>query len=77
MKKPLMENFIFCAVKIGSSFSSWCDINTCVHKDQSDDNILYSCNKSLEYVFSNLNYDLRNVLEWFKINSVKTNPRKF
>ena len=29
-EETLMENFIFCAVKIGSSFSSWCDINTCV-----------------------------------------------
>ena len=30
-----------------------------------DDNTLYSCNKNLEYVFSNLKYDLRNVLDWF------------
>ena len=42
-----------------------------------DDNTLYSCNKNLEYVFSNLKYDLRNVLDWFKINSMKTNPGKF
>ena len=42
-----------------------------------DDNILYSCNKNLEHVFSNLKYDLRNVLNWFKINSMKANPGKF
>ena len=42
-----------------------------------DDNTLYSCNKNLEHVFSNLKYDLRNVLDWFKINSMKANPGKF
>ena len=42
-----------------------------------DDNTLYSCNKNLEHVFSNLIYDLRNVLDWFKINSMKGNPGKF
>ena len=89
--------------KIGSSFSSWCDINTGVPQGSilgpilfnifindlffsitkseicnfADDNTLYSCNKNLEHVFSNLKYDLRNVLDWFKINSMKTNPGKF
>ena len=42
-----------------------------------DDNTLYSCNKNLEHVFSNLKYDLRNVLDWFKINPMKANPGKF
>ena len=37
----------------------------------------YSRNKNLKHVFSNIKYDLRNVLDWFKINSVKTNPGKF
>ena len=41
------------------------------------DNTLYSCNKNLKHVFSNLKYDLRNVLHWSKINSMKTNPGKF
>ena len=89
--------------KIGSSFSSWCDINTGVPQGSTlgpllfnifindlffsitksevcnfaDDNTLYSCNKNLEHVFSNLKYDLRNVLDWFKINSMTANPGKF
>ena len=42
-----------------------------------DDNTLYSCNKSLEHEFSNLKYDLKNVLDWFKINSMNANPSKF
>ena len=42
-----------------------------------DDNTLYSCNKNLKHVFSHLKYDLRNVLDWFKINSMKANPGKF
>ena len=89
--------------KIGSSFSSWCDINTGVPQGSilvpllfnifisdlffsitksevcnfADDNTLYSCNKNLEHAFSNLKYDLRNVLDWFKINSKKANPGKF
>ena len=88
--------------KIGSSFSSWYDINTGVPQGSifgpllfskfindlifsitkskvcnfADDNTLYSCNKNLEHVFSNFKYDLRNVLNWFKINSVKTDPGK-
>ena len=89
--------------KIGSSFSSWCDINTVVPQGSilgpilfnifikdllffiaksevcnfAGDLTLYSCNKYLEHVFSNLKYDLRNVLDWFKINSMKANPGKF
>ena len=42
-----------------------------------DDNTLYSCNKNLENVFSNFKWDLNSVLEWFRINSLKVNPRKF
>ena len=46
-------------------------------RNSADDNTLYSCNKNLGHVFSNLKYDLRNVLDWFEINSMKTNPGKF
>ena len=33
--------------------------------------------KNLNYVFSNLKYDLKNNLNWLKTNSMKTNPGKF
>ena len=42
-----------------------------------DDNTLYSSTEILEHVFSNLKCDLRNVLDWFKINSIKTLRVKF
>ena len=41
-----------------------------------DENILYSCNKNLENVFSNLKWDLKSVLELFRINSLKPNLEK-
>ena len=43
----------------------------------SDDNTLYSFNKMLGTIFSNLKYDLENVLSWFQANSLKSNPSKF
>ena len=43
----------------------------------SDDNTLYSSNKDLDHVFNNLYYGLNNVLDWFKLNSLKANPDKF
>ena len=42
-----------------------------------NDNTLCICNKNLEHVFSDLKYDLRNVLDWFKFNSIKANQGKF
>ena len=42
-----------------------------------DDITLYSSNKDLDHVFNNLYYDLNNVLDWFKFNSLKANPDKF
>ena len=42
-----------------------------------DYNTLFSGDKNLECVFSNLNSDLSNVIDWFKINSLKANPVKF
>ena len=42
-----------------------------------DDNTLYFCSQDLQTVIENLTYDVKNVLTWFKINSMKANPEKF
>ena len=42
-----------------------------------DDNTLYSCNKELGTVISNVKYDMTNILYWFIYNSMKANPDKF
>ena len=42
-----------------------------------DDNTLYSCDKKLENIFVHLKIDLKNVLYWFQVNSLKANPGKF
>ena len=41
-----------------------------------DDNTLYFCSQDLQTVIENLTYDVKNVLTWFKINSMKANPEK-
>ena len=38
---------------------------------------MYSFDKTLDTIFSNLKYDLENVLSWFQANSLKANPSKF
>ena len=42
-----------------------------------DYNTVYSYGKNLNHVFSNLKYGLKNMLNWFKINTMKKNPGKF
>ena len=42
-----------------------------------DDNTLYSCNKELGTIILNLEYDMTNILSWFRYEIVKTNPGKF
>ena len=42
-----------------------------------DDNTLFCGDSNLNLVFINLNSDLSNVMDWFKINSLKANPGKF
>ena len=42
-----------------------------------DDNTLHSCAKTLEEVISNLEYDLKIVLDWFSSNILVANPGKF
>ena len=41
------------------------------------DSTLYSHSSNLPLILSNLEPDLRNLLYWFKINSLKANPAKF
>ena len=42
-----------------------------------DNNTLHGCNKNLEHVCSDLKYDLRNLLDWFKINFMNIYLGKF
>ena len=42
-----------------------------------EDNTLYSCDKELGTVISNLKYDMTNILNWFRYNSMKANPDRF
>ena len=38
---------------------------------------MFSFDKSLDTIFSNLKYDIENLLSCFQANSLKTNPSKF
>ena len=42
-----------------------------------DDNTIYSCNINLQTILKDLKYDMQNILNWFKVNSMKPNPNKF
>ena len=42
-----------------------------------DDNTIYSCNINPQTVLKDLKYDMQNMLKWFKVNSMKPNPKKF
>ena len=42
-----------------------------------DDNTLYSCDKSLLRMKENLIFDMKNILFWFRTNSLKANTGKF
>ena len=42
-----------------------------------DDNTLYSHGSNLPLILNNLEGDMRNLLYWFKINSLKANPGRF
>ena len=42
-----------------------------------DDNTIYWCDSVLEIILENLQHDMKILLNWFKINSMKPNPKKF
>ena len=42
-----------------------------------DDNILYWCDSDLEIVLEDLQFSIKILLSWFKIDSMKPNPKKF
>ena len=42
-----------------------------------DDNTIYSCNINLQTTLTDLKYDMQNILKCFKVNSMKSNPKKF
>ena len=42
-----------------------------------DGNTIYSCNNNLQTILKNLKHDLINDLKWFKVNSMKANPKNF
>ena len=42
-----------------------------------DDNTLYKSSPSLSVVLNCLEHDITSVLNWFKVNSLKANPKKF
>ena len=42
-----------------------------------DDNTLYKCGPNLSKIFKCIEEDMVNTLTWFKVNSLKANPKKF
>ena len=42
-----------------------------------DDNTIYRCDSVLEIILEDLQHDMKILLNWFKINSMKPNPNKF
>ena len=45
--------------------------------DFADDNTIYKCDSVLEIILGGLQHDMKILLSWFKINSMKPNPKKF
>ena len=68
-KRPLLFNIFINDLILNVIKSEVCNF--------ADGNTLYSFDKKLGTIFSNLKYDLENVLSWFQANSLKANPSKF
>ena len=66
---PLLFNIFLNDIFFVINVSSICNF--------ADDNTLYTSGISLEGVASKLKLDTRNVLEWFKLNSMAANQEKF
>ena len=41
------------------------------------DSTIYRCDSVLEIILEDLQHDMKILLNWFKINSMKPNPKKF
>ena len=41
------------------------------------DNTIYSCGKDLPKIKEDLICTMKNILKWFRLNSLKANPKKF
>ena len=39
--------------------------------------IIYRCDNDLQIILEDLHHDMKTLLNWFKINSMKPNPKKF
>ena len=39
--------------------------------------IIYRCDNDLKIILEDLHHDIKTLLNWFKINSMKPNPKKF
>ena len=77
--------------KVGSSYSDWFELAPLIFNVfiniffeiqksiicNSEDDALYSCSQDIQTVIENLTYDLKNILTWLKVNSMKANPEKF
>ena len=42
-----------------------------------DDHTLYSCDRILLHIKENLIFDMKNILFWFRTDSLKTDAEKF
>ena len=42
-----------------------------------EDNTIYRCDSDLEIILEELQHEMKILLDWFKINSMKPNPKKF
>ena len=41
-----------------------------------EDNTIYRCDSDLEIILEELQHEMKILLDWFKINSMKPNPKK-